>query len=165
MGNFTVSELLTIAVIILIVFGPNRLPELARRAGQFVAMARKAIQSLRDEIDTDYQEIAGPVRDVREELREVRRELNKSMSELNEQVRDLDAPAADRKALPAPGERAGETDEDRDTDLPADTSAEVIRAKALGDRKPGVQAPLDVDASSDVEPPLEKQPNTESEGV
>jgi len=77
-GNLTFSEIITILVIILIVFGPNRLPELARKLGQFMTAARKAATSLQQQISEDYGEALEPLKDVRAELQETRRALTES---------------------------------------------------------------------------------------
>jgi sec-independent protein translocase protein TatB len=77
-GNLTFSEIITILVIILIVFGPNRLPELARKLGQFMTSARQAATALQKQISEDYGEAIEPLKDVRSELRETRRALTES---------------------------------------------------------------------------------------
>lgn len=77
-GNLTFSEIITILVIILIVFGPNRLPELARKLGQFMTAARQAATSLQQQISEDYGEALEPLKDVRAELQETRRALTES---------------------------------------------------------------------------------------
>lgn len=46
-------ELAVIAGIAVMVFGPDRIPELAKQAGQFVKQARKMANSARDELRTE----------------------------------------------------------------------------------------------------------------
>ena len=46
-------ELLVIGAVALIVFGPEKLPELARKAGQFIADLRRMASEVRDEFDND----------------------------------------------------------------------------------------------------------------
>jgi sec-independent protein translocase protein TatB len=77
-GNLTFSEIITILVVILIVFGPNRLPELARKLGQFITSARQAATALQKQISDEYGEAIEPLKDVRSELRETRRALTES---------------------------------------------------------------------------------------
>ncbi|MDJ0961151.1 MAG: twin-arginine translocase TatA/TatE family subunit [Acidimicrobiia bacterium] len=76
MGNLTFSEIIWILVIILIVFGPNRLPELARKLGQFMTAARQAATALQQQIKEDYGDAIEPLKDVRAELRETRKTLS-----------------------------------------------------------------------------------------
>lgn len=65
-----IQELLVIAVVALLVFGPDRLPEVARTAGRVVARfrseAQRNVRDLRDLAEID--ELQRELRDVREEL-------------------------------------------------------------------------------------------------
>jgi Tat protein translocase TatB subunit len=47
------AEILTILLVVLIVFGPRRLPELARRAGRMARDVRSALAELRDGLESD----------------------------------------------------------------------------------------------------------------
>lgn len=55
------GELLVIGVVAIIVFGPDRLPQIARQAGEFVRTGRqlmlKARQDLAREMGDDYDEL------------------------------------------------------------------------------------------------------------
>ncbi len=53
MGGIGFSELLLLALIALLVVGPQRLPEMARMAGQVTRNARGAWQSLKSEFQTE----------------------------------------------------------------------------------------------------------------
>jgi sec-independent protein translocase protein TatB len=46
-------ELMVIAVVGVLVFGPDRLPEFARQAGQFLRQARRFTQAARDDIRSE----------------------------------------------------------------------------------------------------------------
>lgn len=53
------SEIVFIALIFLIIFGPGSLPKMARDVGRFVSEARRAVDDFKDEItsaDTDDDE-------------------------------------------------------------------------------------------------------------
>ena len=77
MGNFGFQELLVIAAVALLVFGPDRLPDLARQAGKVVARFRqetsRSLAELRRAADLD--DLDRELRSMRTELREVGREL------------------------------------------------------------------------------------------
>jgi sec-independent protein translocase protein TatB len=62
-------ELLVIAVVALIVVGPERLPKLARTAGLWAGRARRALSSVKDEIDREMKA---------EELKEILRKQAQS---------------------------------------------------------------------------------------
>jgi len=77
-GNLTFSEIIWIVVIILIVFGPQRLPEMARKAGRFMAKARDAANALQKQITEEYGDTIAPLKEVGDELKEARRSLTDS---------------------------------------------------------------------------------------
>ena len=52
-GPLGVWEILLILVVVLLVFGPRRLPEMAKGIGQSVREFRKGIRDIRDDISKD----------------------------------------------------------------------------------------------------------------
>jgi sec-independent protein translocase protein TatB len=69
-GNLGFQELLVVAVVALVVFGPDRLPELARNAG-------KALGRFRAETSKSVEELkrAADIEDLDRELRGLRSDL------------------------------------------------------------------------------------------
>lgn len=53
LGPLGVPELLIILVVVLLVFGPKRLPEMAKGIGQSVREFRKGIRDMKNDIDSD----------------------------------------------------------------------------------------------------------------
>lgn len=114
MGNFTFSEIFTILIVILIVFGPQRLPELARKAGALAARARSAVDSLKAELNSEYGEVLTPLKEARDEMRTVSGELKGQITAFGKEVTAAgDSIKSDVNALtqptgdPTPGEDAG----------------------------------------------------------
>ena len=56
--NVSLAEILVILLIALVVFGPKRLPEVARKAGGLLREMRQALADLRREVSEEYQEAA-----------------------------------------------------------------------------------------------------------
>lgn len=68
MFSISPAEILTIAVVALIVFGPRRMPELSRRAGRLLRELKETAQDLREGIEAEAGGDLG-LADVRRELR------------------------------------------------------------------------------------------------
>jgi sec-independent protein translocase protein TatA len=66
MGNIGLPELLIVLVIALVVFGPQRLPEMGRQLGQTIREFRAATTEIRSQIGVD--DIAGSVNDIKSSL-------------------------------------------------------------------------------------------------
>ena len=56
MPNIGLPEIIIILVIVLLVFGPRRLPEMAKGIGQSVREFRKGIRDMKDEVTSDDED-------------------------------------------------------------------------------------------------------------
>ncbi|HBK45280.1 MAG TPA: twin-arginine translocase subunit TatB [Xanthomonadaceae bacterium] len=110
------GELLLIAVVALVVLGPERLPKAARFAGLWVRRARAQWDSVKQELERelDAEELKRSLHDVQSSLRQAesqlrdsQRQLQDSTRELHDQVqRDIDIRSADAPAPVAVPETA-----------------------------------------------------------
>lgn len=91
------SELLVIAVVALIVLGPERLPKAARFAGLWVRRARAQWYSVKSELERDLaaEELKRSLHDTEATLRGVESDLRNSGEEVR---RELDAVRAAAQA-------------------------------------------------------------------
>lgn len=110
------SELLVIAVVALLVLGPERLPKAARFAGLWVRRARAQWYSVRSELE---RELAS------DELKRSLRETETQMRDIDASVRAADAEArrefdAMRSATKAIANETGETGEQPPAVTPTD---------------------------------------------
>jgi sec-independent protein translocase protein TatB len=64
------SELVLVAVVSLLVFGPERLPRVARETALWIRKARSMVASVKSEIDQELQ-----LQDLRQSLQEQKRKL------------------------------------------------------------------------------------------
>ena len=62
------SEIVVIALIVLIIFGPRKLPQMARDLGRFVSEARSSVEEFKEELSS-------------EDVNEVRRDVQESKNE------------------------------------------------------------------------------------
>jgi sec-independent protein translocase protein TatB len=126
MFGISSGELFFIAIIALIVLGPERLPKVARLAGMWVRRARNQWHSVKDELERELaaEELKRSLHDAQSALRDTEQKIRDSGSEAQrefEQMRDsvvskpgTEAPVVDDDALSAtttPPE--GESDEPR----------------------------------------------------
>ena len=81
-GSLGISELLVIFVIVLVFFGPKRMPEVARSMGSAMREFRRSLNQIQRELEE-----ADPTRDLRKEARDLKNEANSILSQLPEQVR------------------------------------------------------------------------------
>lgn len=96
------QELIVIAVVALLVFGPDRLPEIARTIGRTIARFRSEAQRNVDELKraVDIEDLDREVRGLSRELRGVRDEVTGRRGGRS-------------GAGPRPGGRSGPRDDDR----------------------------------------------------
>ena len=76
MGSLGAGEIIVIAIVALVVFGPKRLPELARKASDLLRQARQATQSFTDAMDSEYDGVTAPLKDMKTEYDETMRTIN-----------------------------------------------------------------------------------------
>ncbi len=107
------AELFLLALIGLLVLGPERLPGVARTVGGFVRKARTSWVSLRRTIESELAEadIAEPLRKTSEELKEIGKNITNATGFSPENI-DSNIAEADVASVEPPGTSA-ETDSDK----------------------------------------------------
>ena len=87
MFGIGLPELMVIAIVAVVVFGPERLPEFARQAGRFVRQMRNLAQSaqnqLREELGPEYADLRLADLDPRQAIR---KHILEAMDEDDEEV-------------------------------------------------------------------------------
>ncbi len=112
------SELLVIAVVALLVIGPERLPKVARTAGHLFGRLQRYVNDVKADIQREVE--LDELRKLRSQFEDAARSVEQSVGEVDKQVRavgdDLNksiadstpagaagtAPGAESGALPAP---------------------------------------------------------------
>jgi len=96
------SELLVIAIVALIVLGPERLPKAARFAGLWVRRARAQWYSVKDELERELaaDELKRNLQDAKDAMRETEQRIRDSARETEQQFEEVrQAARDDAKAL------------------------------------------------------------------
>lgn len=85
-------EILLILILALVIIGPERLPAAARQAGFFVGKARRYIEGVRSEVESelDVSEFKRMLHNQEVQINELQQQLKKGMDEVN-----TDRPASD----------------------------------------------------------------------
>jgi TatA/E family protein of Tat protein translocase len=119
----SIPHLIIIFLVALVVFGPQKLPELARTLGRLMAEFRRATGDLRSTFDEHMREL---------ELEAQRLDLQKREQELARQeaqrrAQQSNAPTQ-QSLLPAPGDQIPLTGAGQQAELPLDTPGSAVSA-------------------------------------
>lgn len=110
------SELLLIAVVALVVLGPERLPKAARFAGLWVRRARNQWDSVKQELERELH-----AEEIKRNLQDVRQSMQQAETELRDQARNVQTEAEGFK---------------QDVARAADVSEAVIRPRPIAQAEP-----------------------------
>ena len=111
MFDINSGELLIIALVALMVFGPQRLPELLKKAGSFIREMRAMGAELQKGLERDLAELKDPVQTLKDDLTkpvaDLKDDLTKPVTDLKD---DLTKPLTDIKDdLTKPGQELAES--------------------------------------------------------
>lgn len=114
MGSLGTGEVLVIVLVALIVFGPHRLPEITRKAGEWLGKAREMTRAVTDTLDTEYGEITQPIKDLKGEYDATMGDVKGIASSVTDMSFDLTEPARQTGDGPigAPDEEAPDDDDE-----------------------------------------------------
>ena len=96
MFDIAFSELILVAVISLIVMGPNQIPETVRSVGLWVGRIRHAISSAKRELENEVG-----MEEIREKLHneEVLRNINETKEDINQGLNQIQMSSRNRTDL------------------------------------------------------------------
>ena len=96
MFDIAFSELILVAVISLIVMGPNQIPETVRSVGLWVGRIRQAISSAKRELENEVG-----MEEIREKLHneEVLRNINETKEDINQELNQIPMSSRNRTDL------------------------------------------------------------------
>jgi sec-independent protein translocase protein TatB len=104
------SELLVIALVALIVIGPERLPKVARTAGHLLGRLQRYVNDVKAEINREMQvdELRKLQQQVEQSAREVETGINKELHAVEDSLNKAISPPAEPDSVsPAAGAKAG----------------------------------------------------------
>ena len=118
------TEFLLILVVALLVVGPERLPGLARKTGYWIGRARSYFQSVRSDIEREFQadEFKRMLGEQEEELNRLKRMMDEARQQAREEVEETEYLV---RAIP---DDASSESNDKARALPDDTAPEAPNA-------------------------------------
>ena len=99
------GELLIIMLVVFLVFGPEKMPEMARKAGRLMNQMKKASSDLTREFKKEtsviQNEIDAAKSKVKDQVESVNREFNRTKAQVNADVKiDLEPPKPAGSGIP-----------------------------------------------------------------
>ena len=119
MGSLSFGEIITIILVILIIFGPNRLPEFSRKIGEFVAKARNATSEFTSTIQNEMGDDGGTMRGISEDIAGIKKDVSSAASAFTGSGNGPDA-----NPVELPDDATGEFDNDPDESAEASETSE-----------------------------------------
>jgi len=112
MGSLSFSEIVVIVLVILIVFGPNRLPDLARKAGEFMNKVKNASSSMTDALGVDYEETVEPILSAKRDFDSIKEDLTKTVTTFGQAATTPEATEASDPPKQPSGDAAAKAEPD-----------------------------------------------------
>lgn len=91
--SLSATEILTIAVLALIVIGPRQLPGIARRIGRYLGEIKRVAAGFREDLEREV----GPIKEPLQDLKDTGREVSRPLGDVRKSLDDA-AVAAKRPA-------------------------------------------------------------------
>ena len=88
-------EVVTIAIVALIVFGPRGLPDMARKIGRYVSEFRAAAADMKKGLDAELAELREPIDAVKTDLTKPVSDLKETLAETADAVKQSSAPTTE----------------------------------------------------------------------
>lgn len=108
------SEIIIILLVALVVLGPKRLPEIARKLGKWSVELRQAASDLRRGLESEVGDLRNMKHDLEAPIEEARREfrhVNRQMDETAKDARRLRWVGPEPQSGPTPADALSDLDE------------------------------------------------------
>ena len=122
--ELSIGEMLVVALVIVVLFGPDKIPSIARELGQGIRKMKGAMEDIKTEI---MKEADNPISDIKKEIDKVKQsvadinpmnDVQKQIEDMKSAVNPMDQHVADNAAAPV------------HTDTPAPATEPAVSAEA-----------------------------------
>ena len=79
MGDLSFGEIFVIFIEVVVLFGPKKIPQIARELGQGIRKMRGAVEDIKQEIMKETED--NPVSEIQKEIEKVKEEAQKLITE------------------------------------------------------------------------------------
>jgi sec-independent protein translocase protein TatB len=180
MGSLSFAEIVTILLVVLIVFGPDRLPEFAKKLGELMAQARRATSQFSKDISTEWGDAVEPIRAVKDDYEGVKKDLKDATAaitgfgseETEEKTSDLRPQTSDAEVGDDPtsvplsrgtGESASQGDEGAERDLSRGTGESASQGDGGAETTDNSQQTTDGAEAEETTDPGPRTPDQQAE--
>ncbi|TRZ90918.1 MAG: twin-arginine translocase subunit TatB [Rhodocyclaceae bacterium] len=128
MFDVNLSELMVIAVVALVVIGPERLPKVARTAGLLLGRLQRYVGDVKADINREIQldELKKLQREMTDQVKNLEASVTHEMREVESSVNAAVAPLAEIAAAPAPTLETAQTADVKEVQT---TGSEAVAAE------------------------------------
>jgi Tat protein translocase TatB subunit len=136
MFDIGMSELVVIFIVALLVFGPKRLPELARALGKGLAEIKKSLNDAKRQVQTEFREIESQEKggigkgfaDFKQTLQDVKKQVDAGYKDIITPLGQAQVPKPDEKAYEEK-EEIEEEEEEEIEEEEEEEEEEIIKKK------------------------------------
>jgi sec-independent protein translocase protein TatB len=95
MFDIGMQELIVVFIVILLVFGPKRAPELGRAVGKALAELKKSFQDVKKQVETEFKESTSDIQAAKKSFEDLRKKVEEGVKEtvginaLQQPVKDI----------------------------------------------------------------------------
>ena len=79
MGDLSFGEIFVIFIAVVVLFGPKKIPQIARELGQGIRKMRGAVEDIKQEIMKETED--NPISEIQKEIEKVKEEAQKLITE------------------------------------------------------------------------------------
>lgn len=122
MFDIGMPELVVIFIVALIVLGPKKLPELGRALGKGLGEMKRALQDVKDQVETEFKESSADIKDAVKEVRDAGKQIGADLEDSGRTIdRTLQEAEQDTEGVSglggkAPGTRDNDDKKEKETD-------------------------------------------------
>jgi Tat protein translocase TatB subunit len=81
MFDIGMQELIVVFIVVLLVFGPKRAPELGRTLGKALAEFKKSLQDVKKQVETEFKESTSEIQEARKSFEDFKKKVQSEVKE------------------------------------------------------------------------------------